>query len=254
MDKIFSGSVENFLPLFAPQHQATLFYPTDLEKDTYSEIRKSPEESLHSWFKRVATGISGAQEKEIDSVQFNQFSPHLLILARIVFSNKEAISITVDALISKECELIDILQVDSLPDEDFQYYRLDYSPNKPGLFYKEPLPHIHCEPKGAPRIPISTRAEGNIIFSFLEFIYLNHFYNEWKTWFSQSGIIEDPIELAELLQGYKDGNLTDSTIQDIAKKANSGIEQHWRRYITDNNLPLPLSLPATMLARSPLTL
>ncbi len=62
------------------------------------------------------------------------------------------------------------------------YYRLEYDPSKPGPIFKEPLPHVHVYPGGAPRFQFSGCDPKTLFVDFIEFLYLNYAHSKWVGW------------------------------------------------------------------------
>jgi len=100
---------------------------------------------------------------------------------------------TLSAIVSKNPRntLIDLYNHRDIEDgikkmkvsQSLQYYRLDFDMNEPLDPFSHPHIHVHTCPNGEPRFPFLHNDKfPYIILAFIEFIYLNHFYDEWYRW------------------------------------------------------------------------
>lgn len=86
---------------------------------------------------------------------------------------------------------------DSLPSDAVRYYRCEFHPGAPGKIFAEPPVHWHVFGNGSPRF--NGYCEGDVILAFLEFIALQHQYDDWNTWCGlvaqQAGLDGDYVEV-----------------------------------------------------------
>jgi hypothetical protein len=73
-----------------------------------------------------------------------------------------------------------------------------------GNLFREPSPHFHSRVKGEPRHPFAFWTGGNPVMDFLEFVYLNHAYEEWFSWARDVcdayGLLTEFEEIAQLFR------------------------------------------------------
>lgn len=66
---------------------------------------------------------------------------------------------------------------------ELTYVRLDYEPGGHlEELFKTPLPHIHVEPHGEPRIPLESMRSGNLVLDFFDWVYRTYLHPTWRAW------------------------------------------------------------------------
>lgn len=124
------------------------------------------------------------EDEWMNEIYSQKVSEKFLVFIEIRHKQQVVDFVNVQAFITEEIDLMD-LAVQNW--EDIKetgkvfYYRLDYDINNLGDFFKEPLPHIHIQPKGNPRVSLAN-VNDDLLINFFEFIYKNHFYEEWLEW------------------------------------------------------------------------
>lgn len=116
---------------------------------------------------------------------------------------------SLQALVTEGCNLLDLYLAS--PEEaremTAKYYRLDLDLKAPGPLFKEASPHIHAFPDGAPRFPFACSDE-YIPISFFEFIYLNHFHDEWLAWARSVALNHDAeFPFDAIAEGFDSGGI-----------------------------------------------
>lgn len=146
-------------------------FPKDYssKKDIF---RHSKSTDTHTWFTNIARHIP-----DIESTYLNN---QLAFFGSIEWSENIITKCSLQAIITKDTTLKEYI---NKTETGIQYYRLDYDTQNTGRLFKEPIPHIHTAPNGEPRFNINKNEDTFIPTSFLEIIYLNHFYEqEWALW------------------------------------------------------------------------
>ena len=148
----------------------TLFIPSRLS--LHNIDTRVGNESLRAWFTRCV-GIHNPYDFCIED--------HIAIFGVQKWNKAGLCYLNLQALIAVEGTIADLLLPDTA-DNCCHYYRLEYDPSKLGPMFKEPLPHVHVLPDGAPRFQFSGSGARTLIVDFIEFLYLNYSYTKWEDW------------------------------------------------------------------------
>ncbi|MCC5834353.1 MAG: hypothetical protein JJU20_06440 [Opitutales bacterium] len=169
------------------------------------DIRIRNDQSIWDWFR----GIVGQSEDVVDLILESAINDHFSLMGSLSWKDGCISFCRLHALIVEECTLLDFYSSEGTDNSKTQYYRLDYDPSKPGPLFSEPIPHIHCCPEGSPRIPLPGNDDETLPIRFLEFIYLNHFQQDWIKWVKEEvkcrGKIDLPIDA--IVEGYASGSI-----------------------------------------------
>lgn len=176
-------------------------YPHKAKKEAHfpfgcHQTRCSGQETIHEWFCRIIdTQLEGAVEKCAVETNMGVFAHLRYDEASIAYANIQVLVAEAD---------LETYYIDSRT--RCSYFRFDYDLGCLGEIFKEPHPHIHSAPEGAPRFgpPIQ---HGNAVLDFFDFIYRNFHHEKWIEWarfaydregpfFGREEDIFEPIEAA----------------------------------------------------------
>lgn len=169
-----SGGAETVIALLTPDKspQGSRIVPQTWRL-TEQDLRIGKSESAHMWFRRLIG--SESSDERIDQCAIN---PNFALFGSVQWENGLIKRCGFQALIT-EASLNEFYIDDRLGSS---YFRLDFDPSQPGPFFREPQPHVHCKPHGPPRVPFLCVQGEYVLISFLEFIFLNFFYEDWLAW------------------------------------------------------------------------
>jgi len=170
--------------------------------DNSLRIRKNVD--LHSWFQNIiGDGDAGALRIEQCSIEDN-----FAFFGRIKWDKDGIYFCRLQGLIVEGCDLTEYYNSDPKDRILVSYYRLDFDIKTPGNLFKESLPHIHSVTDGSPRFPFMCTVDEYLPISFLEFIYLNHFHDEWLKWAKEVSKSNPGIEFKNIVDGFAEGWIT----------------------------------------------
>ena len=199
---IFSSpGAETVITLLTPHKapQGSLVFPKNglLEAD----MRVTDSESVHEWFRRLIGSTSS--DERIDDCAINS---NFAFLGSVHWDKSWITRCSFQALVTTDDSLSKFYNDGRV--KSF-YYRLDFDPHQPGPLFREPQPHVHCTPSGPPWFPFFCVQGEYVLISFLEFIFLNYFHNDWLSWAEQqSRRLVTPDAFAAIVESYKTGPLT----------------------------------------------
>lgn len=180
---------------FPPRHQAS------------ESLRVGGSETLHEWFRRVI-GPDDVADSNIDRCAIRD---NFAFFGRVSWDADGINYCGLQALVTRECSLTDYYLADASSIQKLVvfYYRLDLDVKMPGPVFKEAMPHIHCIPDGPPRFPFVCSDE-YLPVSFLEFIFLNHFHDDWLKW-ARSEVSKRGADLPfeGIVEGYNSGSIVE---------------------------------------------
>ena len=137
-----------------------------------ADVRFSADDNLHRWFLRCANASGGPEHCIIDD--------RIAVFGTLKWKNGCATYVNMQAIVASKGFLENYYCKKTTA--NCQYLRLELDLNKPGPLFKEPLPHIHSCPDGAPRFRFTPGDDWNLIAKFLEFLFLNYAYDKWLNW------------------------------------------------------------------------
>lgn len=164
-----------------------------------ADLRCSDNEALQQWFRRVVGDNDVAQR--IGDCSIN---PNFCFFGELSWKDQQIHNCRFQALVTLGSSLE---EYHSSASEPTFYYRLDTDLTALGRLFSHPHPHLHTIPGDAPRFPFACRNNEFILISFLEFVFLNHFYDSWLKWAEKcasSHISEDAFE--EIVFGFERPN------------------------------------------------
>lgn len=180
-----------------------------------------------------------------------------LMLFDIVEEDDIMIKANIQVFILENCEFINFCSQEDYDDLKLKnkfkvyYYRLDYHPDSVGQIFAEPLPHIHTNVKHGFRFNMSYEKD-DFIFTFLESIFINHYYEKWKLWINRfvtsDYVVDDYNKISEM---YKQSKCIDivETYSMILNKIKEDIEHGREKFFiwkTDENFRKTLSYRSIM--------
>ena len=152
------------------------------------DLRVGPSETVCEWFQRII-GSPEAPESRISDCAIND----RFAFYRYMRWNSEGISsCSLQALVTTNGDLLDFYINDPKSEASAYYYRLDLALNAPGPLFKEPTPHLHFVPDGSPRFSFFCPQGEFLPTAFVEFVYLNHFHDDWLKWAEFESTSRDP--------------------------------------------------------------
>ncbi len=174
MQRILSQSVTNILykinPGKRPDGEEFIPYRFD------GIISRFSGDKFHDWFVTFVDNISEEDPSRI------AIEDNIAFLGHIKWKEKKLTYLNLQAIIILDSDIESFYLKD---DANYHYLRFDYDLNNLGPLFKEQLPHVHIQPKGAPRFPFHFSDSGNSIVDFLEFIYINYKYDTWYDWLEE---------------------------------------------------------------------
>lgn len=148
-------------------------------------------EPLSAWFTRcVDTHLGGDPAR-------CRLEPNIALLAQVRWSAGTSIQYAnMQAIVALDGDLDDLYLGEPVCT---QYLRLDFDPQRLGLLFREPHPHIHVHPTGEPRLTMPSA--GNVVVAFLESLYRNYHHDAWQRWVTEvwntkapeAGTGQDPL-------------------------------------------------------------
>ena len=167
-------------------------------------LRVGDSETLQRWFRRIIGGVENADSR-IGQCAVND---DLAFFGRVRWNSEGIDFCTLQALVTMGGSLVDFYLDESGSNPRAAYYRLDLDLSAPGPLFKEALPHVHCVPDGSPRFAFVCSDE-YLPITFLEFIYLNHFHDDWLTWArSEVSRRDDELPLERIVESFNSGSIS----------------------------------------------
>jgi hypothetical protein len=174
-------------------------FPTGLQVDDV----KRRGQSLHRWFKKIV------DDRCMGDASRLAMEDTIAILAILRWKKKLIIGASVTILVVSGCTLAEYYACGTVSEEI--YLRLDLSYDPLGGMFSHPLAHIHIGDGSTPRFALEGGNNGNVVVDFLEFIYRNFAYREWREWARRQWTREYPERAGEFDQVIRDftgSNLT----------------------------------------------
>ena len=164
----FSPGFRNFLELIKPYGRKEVLFPSGV-----AEARIGKQEHVHPWFRRL---VDSALDSHVERCAVEE---NMGVFARLQYRDKGEIitHVNLQVLVTET----DLETYYLNPDTRARYFRLDYDPDRLGPIFKEPLPHVHSRPVGAPRFSMWAPT-GNVVVDFFDFIYRNFYHENWLGW------------------------------------------------------------------------
>lgn len=135
------------------------------------ETRISSQDSVHTWFTRLVDNqLKGRVEECAVETNMGVFAHLRYRDGLIAYANIQ--------VIVAEADLETFYLDDKTP---CSYFRFDYDLDCLGKMFKEPQPHVHTVPEGAPRFGQHLQ-RGNAVVDFFDFIYRNYHHAKWISW------------------------------------------------------------------------
>ena len=196
-----SPGAETVTALLSPPPQSpqgSLIFP---RKGLFeADMRVSDSESVHTWFRRLIGSTSS--DERIDDCAINS---NFAFFGSVHWDRSWITRCSFQALVTTDDSLSKFYHDGRV--KSF-YYRLDFDPHQPGPLFREPQPHVHCTPSGPPWVPFLCVQGEYVLISFLEFLFLNYFYQDWLAWAEQqSRRSVTPDAFAAIVESYKTGPL-----------------------------------------------
>lgn len=166
-------AIRNFDPDGRPSGRAT--FPS---RHTWEQVtfRVQSNETVRDWFKQAI----GPEETADSRINDCAIEDYFALFGGIAWDNDGIHFCGLQALVTTGGNLLDYYSGNE--GTRASYYRLDVDLRMPGPVFKEPMPHVHCVPDGAPRFAFVCRTDEFLPIAFIEFIYLNHFHDKWIKW------------------------------------------------------------------------
>lgn len=203
---LFSVGADNFIRLLNPGSRpaGTSLFPA-AQAWRGKSLRFSGNEKLGDWFLRII----GPKETAQSTIQDCEVDDGLALFGEISWNANGIYFIGLQAFVIEEGTLFEFYDDPGNQALRPFYYRLDLDLSKIGEIFKEPLPHLHCVPNGAPRIHFHTHPDQFLPISFVEFLYLNHFHDKWKSWAKLEALnADESLPFDHIVAAYKASNST----------------------------------------------
>jgi hypothetical protein len=167
-----------------------------------------------SWFKRIVREASGRTDAKDDLVksviESCEIAEGVALFVSLKWKAGKITYLSAQVFVTLSADLIEFFNG---ADSDSRYYRLDFSSEERGNLFDHPFPHLHTIPEGSPRLPWHFRPNITPIFSFLEFVFINHQYERWKRWliqehkkkFSYPSTDDQPL-MEDVFESFKEPN------------------------------------------------
>lgn len=178
-------------------------------KISRSSSRIAGTEEPIDWLRRIVEEYFSGDVKPL------LVEENLVLLARVAWRSNEVLTFaSIQVLVSVNCSMESRLEVGASGEID--YFRFDFHPEEPGEFAREPHPHVHIRPKGAPRVSVHAPPLDGGVSTFLEWIYLNYHYEKWIRWaeerwnasqYSKAGDLPDFRSLMDAVKTNERGYL-----------------------------------------------
>lgn len=181
--------------------RGTAQFPGWFNEDT----RINEGQSIAGWFKAVV----GRESEANTRIHESAINDRLAMFGCVSWQDGDISFCRLHAVVVLDRTVFDLYSTDDMESPEVQYYRLDYDPKQPGPMFSEPLPHIHCWPGGAPRIPLPGNNDESLPVRFLEFIYLNHFHQDWTKWVKAEVThrLSEGFPIEAIVEGFATGSI-----------------------------------------------
>ncbi|MFO0575659.1 MAG: hypothetical protein U1A78_16810 [Polyangia bacterium] len=187
---MFSTGFENVLHAL---RRKPYQFPANWAPDA-RRVGESGGQNLISWLREQIRGElrhRGLQapslEDEFALLQQCAVEPNLGVFAQLDCDEADKNRIvyaSIQVLIARTKSLDDLYRSGT---GELTYVRLDYEPKgRLEELFKTPLPHIHVEPHGEPRIPLDSMTSGNLVLDFFDWVYRTYLHPTWRDWAKQT--------------------------------------------------------------------
>ena len=169
------------------------------------DVRIKNDQSVASWFRTIA----GETDDPKSRILRDAINDHFALVGVLAWDKGSLKFCRLHAVVVENGTLLDLYDDDPKETITARYYRLDYDVRKPGPLFCEPLPHIHCIPEGAPRFPLPGSSQESLPIRFIEFIYINHFHDEWLKW-ARAEVekhCDEDFPFESIVEGYASGSI-----------------------------------------------
>lgn len=171
---LFSEGVDRLLVAIRPYGGLDrVAFPPSL---TEADARRSPGESLHTWFERLVIKYCEGHPNRV------AIEDNIAVFVRLVWTKKKRL---LYANIQTLVATVDLDDYFLDAGADATYLRLDFDYTTLGDPFSHPLAHIHVEGAMSPRFALDGGNSGNIIVDYLEFIYRHYVPVKWRAWAEQ---------------------------------------------------------------------
>jgi hypothetical protein len=235
---MFSLGAINAITLLKPRKSpsGTAIFPIlgDWEDVVF---RVNSTESLGEWFRRII----GSDERAAQRLDACEITRGLALFGSVTWNEERITFLRLQALVVRTPNensdvLSQLIQGDLDNNDRTYYYRLDFEPNQPGALFSHSMPHLHCNPNGEPRVPFQCSSQEFLPNAFLEFIYLNHFYDDWLEW-ARKVVTKNGLgnEMEDVIEAFKSGGIVsrfdelNETVTDVRRILN----EEKRRFTRD---------------------
>ncbi len=165
-------------------------------------------ESPREFFVRlVGEAEASGHSDDANAIQSCQLADGVAIFIQLEWSGERLLKCSIQAVAAPGSDL-ETLYLDG--NSQGVYYRFDYSVQERGCLFDHPFPHVHSVPEGGPRFPFRIPAGVFPPLAFLEFVMINHGYENWSRWILSeyskrySGEVPDNEPTPEqLIEAYK---------------------------------------------------
>lgn len=129
----------------------------------------------------------------------------------------------------------------------YQYFRLDYAPDKLGPLFKEPAPHVHIVVDGEPRFAACRTKADLPIADFVDFLLRNYRYKEWARWLHEEWftrfVQDEEDDIFELIDIAFRGAEGGSNLRFLRRPETRTVLTQLRQVLIDEKLSrCPLSI------------
>lgn len=163
----------------------TIYVPPSCKNDLHipSDIKSCLQLSKHLGFN---------SEKEL--LEETSLRDGLLILATVNCNDSYIIDCSIQIMVTNKVVTTEDEQK-KMSLAISNYYRMDFNSDERGCMLSHPYPHIHTQIDGAPRFPVMTNHAESPLISFIEFVIINHFPEDWVAW----AMLSQDEELLQLI-------------------------------------------------------
>lgn len=164
-------------------------------------VRFKSGDELYDWFSRSVDSVGGLNNVIIDD--------NIAIFPFVNIKDREIANMSLQVLATIDCKITDYRDNES----SAAYFRLDYHPKEIGRIFSHPMPHIHISNKYDARMPFAIESPSTCILDFIEFLYINFYYEKWLSWAKdvwQKGLmtnLNDPYDSDNYLDVIQEGLL-----------------------------------------------
>jgi len=199
-----SEGVHRLLEVLNPHGRLSgrVFYPRQF-KDISSRIQDS--QPIHDWFIGTLEALS-----DVGSCQVEE---DMACFIELEWNQSNLTYVNFHVVISRPQSIGDY-SCDPSRTNVLVYFRMDYSRKILGQFFTHPLPHIHIHTHDAPRFHLESMTTGNLVVDFLDFIYRNYYFPQWKDWAKR--VCRKRVKLSDgedrfdrIVEAYKDGKFVE---------------------------------------------